>query len=209
MDEKPTEENIREFERLTKQAEQDFYYAIGGAITAWSRTEGLLVSIAGMLLDTTSEKVGLVLYSITNFYSWLSIIDELFVIDPQFSGLRSNWIEIAERLKKLNDIRVRLAHHSVESGRGIDAIVAGDELMEFFPSLKPNSFDTRSKSKKHSNLQMTEITAFIGDLASVADKISELLVRMVPIYMAPKRALVERFKELQRKAGILPPQEQA
>jgi hypothetical protein len=137
MSEEPTEEEIKEFEEIKKQAERDFYYAIGRSITSWSLTEGRLVYIAAMLLDSTTEKAGLVLYSITNFYNWLSIIDELFAIDPKYQPLRSDWNAIAEQLKKLNEVRVRLAHHAVERGKGIEILVSDGDEMEIFPSLKP------------------------------------------------------------------------
>ena len=82
--EEPTEENLKEFEGIKNQAMHHFYFLIGASITAWSKTEGYHVLIATMLLDTTPEKAGLVLYSITNFYNWLSIIGELFNLDPNY-----------------------------------------------------------------------------------------------------------------------------
>src|SRR6202051_401240 len=93
------------------------YEAIGRWITDWSRLEGALVHTASWLLASGRKKVGLILYSINNFHTWLSIIDELFAMDPCFSPLRSDWIKIAERLRKLNDVRVRLAHHA-GTGKG-------------------------------------------------------------------------------------------
>ena len=74
MNEEQTEEEARaEFEAFKKQTENDFYRIAGKGISAWAKTEGQLVFIAAMLLDTSLEKAGLVFYSIPNFHSWLSI----------------------------------------------------------------------------------------------------------------------------------------
>jgi hypothetical protein len=152
-------------------------------------------------VDTTQEKAGLILYSIANVHSWLSIIDELFAIEPRYRSLRSDWTPIAERLKKLNDTRVRLAHHALVSGKGIEALMAGEDLEVIFPSLRPNQFDTRTKTKKQTPLRFGEVVVFIQDLASVALRLGELLERAAPIYLEPKRRLIARLRDLQRKAG--------
>jgi hypothetical protein len=81
MNEEPTAEDIQELEELKVEMAEDYYAAIGKAISGWSGTEGILVVLAAILLDTTQEKAGLILYSIANVHSWLSIIDELFAID--------------------------------------------------------------------------------------------------------------------------------
>jgi hypothetical protein len=142
MDEEE-ERALREFEESKFELEQtigritkDTYRAIGSAITIWSQMEGSLVHIASWLLDARSHKVGLVFYSINNFHTWLSIIDELFEIDPAFTPLKSDWTQIANKLRGLNDIRVRLAHHALEQGR--DAVEVADNELDFleaFPAL--------------------------------------------------------------------------
>jgi hypothetical protein len=203
MDEQPTEEEIKEFEAIKKQFERDFYYAIGRSITSWSLTEGRLVYIAAMLLDATPEKAGLVLYSITNFYTWLSIIDELFAIDPKYRPLRPDWIAIAERLKKLNEVRVRLAHHAVERGKGIEVLVSDGDEMEIFPSLKPNKHDRRNKAQKLTRLQFEELGDFAKDLRLVFDAISELTDRMEPIFNAEGKALADDIKQVRQRLSDL------
>jgi DNA repair exonuclease SbcCD ATPase subunit len=210
MDEQPieediTEEDIKEFAELQARLEEAHYGAIGKGITTWSRTEGTLVVIAAMLLDTRMEKAGLVLYSITNFYTWLSIIDELFAMDPRYRALRSQWTEIAERLKKLNDTRVRLAHHAVHSGKRIrDAIAAGEvEVDVLMPSLKPNKFDTRTKSKKHSPLQLEQVAEFVEQLTPVIEKLNKLAEQMLPLHLDQKKKIMEKFRELQQKVSDL------
>jgi DNA repair exonuclease SbcCD ATPase subunit len=199
LPEEPTEEDIKQFAEIKKEAERTFYYAIGRSITSWSITEGHLVYIAAMLLDTTSEKAGLVLYSITNFYTWLSIIDELFAIDPKYQPLRSDWTAIAERLKKLNDVRVRLAHHAVQHGKGIEVIVAGGDENEIFPSLKSHRLDRRNKTQKLTRLQMEELGDFATNLTQVFDAISSLVDRMEPIFGAERKALSDRIKQVRQQ----------
>jgi len=201
MNEEPTEDDIREFEELKSGMAEDYYAAIGKAISSWSDTEGSLVIVAAMLLDTTQEKAGLIFYSINNFHSWLSIIDELFAIEPRYRSLRSDWTPIAERLKKLNDTRVRLAHHALDSGKGIEALMAGEDLEVTFPSLRPNQYDTRTKTKKQTPLQFEQVATFIEELASVTVRLAGLIERAAPIYLEPKRRLVAKVQDLQRKAG--------
>src|SRR4051794_5257561 len=55
-----------------------FYATVGQGISFWASMEGTLVQIAAKLLGTSEEKCGLLLYSIMNLFSWLTIIDELF-----------------------------------------------------------------------------------------------------------------------------------
>src|SRR3954447_12305124 len=106
MDEKEqalnqVEQSLAAIHQMTVEMTQATYATIGRGITAWSQMEGSLVHIASYLLDSRSEKVGLVFYSVSNFHIWLSIIDELFAMDPNFSPLRPDWIKISERLKSL------------------------------------------------------------------------------------------------------------
>ncbi|WP_271612858.1 hypothetical protein [Bradyrhizobium sp. CCBAU 21362] len=187
--------------------------AIGKSITDWSRMEGSLVHIASCLLDSKTNKVGLVLYSINNFHTWLSIIEELFVMDSNFSPLRSDWNEIAGRLRKLNDVRVRLAHHALEPGRALEILesitVENISLETFeddfdsanvFPSLKPHKNDTRMKWKKKA-VSLDEIVTFQEQLIDVIEMMTALLIRMKPIHLGPKQRLVAKIKELQQKAA--------
>jgi hypothetical protein len=201
--EQPTEQDIKEFEELQGQLADANYLTIGKGITAWSQTEGGLVVIGAVLLDTKYEKAGLVFYSITNFHTWLSIIDELFAMAPRFQALLSDWREIAERLKKLNDTRVRLAHHAVHAGKGIEAMAAGEGLDVLMPSLKPNRYDTRTKSKKHSPLQLEQLADFVTELAPVSVKLTKLLEQMAPIYLDPRRKLMAKIRELKQEVSDL------
>jgi hypothetical protein len=125
----------------------------------------------------------------------------VFAIEPRYRSLRSDWTPIAERLKKLNDTRVRLAHYALISGKGIEALIAGEDLEVIFPSLQPNQFDTRTKTKKQTPLRFEEVVVFIQELASVAVRLAELVERAAPIYLEPQRRLIARVRDLQRKAG--------
>jgi hypothetical protein len=195
-------EQVRiEVEQITDRVTDSFYKAIGRGITTWSNMEGYLVHIAAWLLDTRRNKVGLIFYSINNFHVWLSIIDELFAMDPNFHPLRPDWIKIKKRLTKLNDVRVRLAHHALEKGKDLLDIVENDsDPSEAFPSLKPNRIDTRAKWKK-STISIEEIATFHEQLVEVIEQLGKLMERMGPIYLEPKRTRVAKIKELQQKAG--------
>src|SRR3981081_4388027 len=131
----------------------EFYGSIRQGISLWSSMETTIVEIAAHLLGTTEHKTGLVFYSIMNFYTWLSIIEEIFALEPKFEPLRGDWGQISDKLRGLNYIRVRLAHHTAFDGSDYrDA-----------PTLKPGKYDARKKSKKHSPLTNAEIVAYINE----------------------------------------------
>jgi hypothetical protein len=198
---KQLEEFKAEIDLTTAKITEKTYESIGRSITDWSQMEGSLVHIASWLLDSRSQKVGLVLYSINNFHTWLSIIDELFAMDPNFSPLRSDWIKIAERLRKLNDVRVRLAHHALEPGKDpLELLEDDSDPTETFPSLKPNKADARMKWKKNA-IGLEEIATFRDLLIEVIEEMTTLMSRMGPIYLGPKRKLVAKVKELQQKVA--------
>jgi hypothetical protein len=203
MSEKPMELDKAEFERIARDLADDTYTVIGKCISTWAKSEGVLIYIAAMLLDTSRDKAGLVFYSINNFHTWLSIIDELFAMDPQYSPLRPDWIEISNRLKKLNDTRVRLAHHTLGPGMDFEQFVAsgGTDPSAIFPTLKPNKSDSRTKSKKHIPLGMEGLTKFAHEMDATIDKIIPLIERMAPIFGEPKQRLIDTIKQFSGKAG--------
>jgi hypothetical protein len=210
---KDLEEFKADIDRTAVEITESMYQAIGRSITHWSQMEGTLVHIASWLLDARSKKVGLVLYSINNFHTWLSIIDELFAMDSTFSPFRADWIRIAERLRKLNDVRVRLAHHALEPGSALENLenvsLENINLETFendfdaenvFPTLKPHRNDTRIKWKKKA-INLHEIATFQDQLSEVIIAIATLMQEMGPIYLGPKRKLVAKIKELQQKVA--------
>jgi hypothetical protein len=199
-----------EVEETAAKITHTFHLAIGRAITIWSRMEGSLVHIAAWILDSRVNKVGLVFYSINNFHTWLSIIDELFAIDPNYIPLRTKWTKIQSRLIKLNDVRVRLAHHALEKGADLSQITEEnyaeivDDNFDPFPSLRPNRLDTRAKWKKKS-VDLEELTTFKEQLLDTIEEMGELMKLMGPIHLGPKRKLLAKIKALQEKAGEIVP----
>lgn len=198
--------------RAAEEVTAKTYEVIGRSITDWSQMEGFLVDIVSWLLDSKTKKVGLVLYSINNVHTWLSITDELFAMDPNFSPLRSDWTKIAGRLRKLNDVRIRLAHHALEPGSALENLESvtlenidletfeGDFVpANVFPNLKPHEKDTRVKWKKPA-ISLDEIVSFQEELMDVIedDRVDE---SMSPIHLGPKRRLVAKIKELQQKVA--------
>jgi hypothetical protein len=197
----PTEEDRAEFDRITQELADDTYRLIGQCITIWSKGEGLLVDIAAVLLGTESEKAGLVLYSINNFHTWLSIIEELFTLDPRYAPLKPDWIKISERLKKCNNTRVALAHHALGPGKGIEHFVETDfdDISAIYPTLRPNRSDMRAKSRKHTALGMEELSVFIDEMGLALVKIDELFDRMIPIFLERQQQLSNQIKRVKEK----------
>lgn len=205
MSEEPTEEDRAEFARVAREAADDMYRAIGKSITIWSKMEGSLVGVAAMLLDCKAEKVGLVLYSINNFHSWLSIIEDLFAMDSRYTPLRPDWIKISERLKKCNDTRVALAHHALVPGMGLDHFIENeiDDFSAAFPTLKPNRLDSRTRAKKRTPIGTDELSTFIDDMGLAIEKLSELIDRMTPLFSERQKLLTSRLRQINEKLQVV------
>jgi hypothetical protein len=148
------------------------YEMIGRGITTWSVMEIRLVQIVARLLGTDERKAGLVLYSINNFYSWISIIDGLFDEGGISSKSKTQWSSLTSDLKRLNDIRVRLAHQAVY----VDIVesVEGD-LVPILSGLKPSPLDTRPKQKKLSPLTYDELVEFNEDVPHLEKKLAAVV----------------------------------
>lgn len=144
-----------------------FYASVGQGISIWSSMEGRLVEIAAHLLGTSNRKAGLVLYSIMSFFTWLQIIDELFILETRYSAHRSAWGVISDKLRSLNDIRVRLAHHTVWD----IPYDANQDAM----ALRPGRYDSRSKSKKHAPLTDPEIAGFTSQIFDIDGDLKRLV----------------------------------
>jgi hypothetical protein len=150
------------------------YNFIGRALTAWSNMEEYIIIIASLLLGAQSKKVGLVMYSIINFSVWLSIVDELFTMEPKFAHLRPKWNKLADRIRKLKDHRDRLAHHPVS---------AGAKWAEAFGGaiLRPPTLDHRQKSLKFQPLNSEEVLDFIDSVTSITNGLGEVADAMMDI----------------------------
>jgi hypothetical protein len=149
---------------------------VGLALSQWAGMEDLLVGIACLLLRThESAKIGIVLYSIVNFNTWLSIIGELFSQEPLYAPLKPRWNKLSERLRALKDTRDRLAHHTIYDGPRA-------KTYEGDTALRPGTFDSRTKSQKYQPLDYDQISAFIesvnnvvGDLTALLNSMTEML----------------------------------
>jgi hypothetical protein len=159
-----------------KEQAKTFYTAVGQGISHWSKMEGQIVRIVAKLLGTAEEQAGLVMYSINNFYTWIDIIDQLFVLDNTSAKSHKAWAKLNEKLKKENCIRVRLAHHSIsQETEFVEGMIAG-----FQAHLRPPQLDMRQKSKPHALKPLTicEIDDFSRRVNDLHNKITALLKLM-------------------------------
>ena len=148
------------------------YEQIGRGISIWATMEMRLVQIAARLLGATEQKTGLILYSINNFYTWITIIDGLFDQTSEFRDQHSRWSGLVSRLKELNDIRVRLAHQAVYLD--VHETVEGD-IIVIPAGLKPTPFDIRPKQMKLKPLTEKEVIEFCESVTTLFDKLAEIV----------------------------------
>ena len=165
MSDEPAEENELDIESWEIRAQ--FYSCVGQAISMWSSMEDQLVQLAASLLGTTEEKTGLLLYSMMNFHGWLNVIDELLVLAKVDDNTKELWADISGKLRKLNDIRVRLAHHTV-----------WNPAMGAQFGLLPGSHDARSKSRKQGILTGPQIVQFTNDVRTAESDLRKLVLVM-------------------------------
>jgi hypothetical protein len=167
--------DLPDIEQLLKEAGLDddnavhmaFQITITQGISTWAATETSLVILASELLGAEANKTGLVLYSITNFHTWLNIIDELFEIDDKFRPYRPQWKKISSTLRGLNDTRVRLAHHTILS------LDHNDDI-----SLRAGRYDVRKKSQKLTPLSPQAIYEFSIKVLHLSIEIMDLVDTM-------------------------------
>ncbi|MCV0385863.1 MAG: hypothetical protein K5821_05450 [Nitrobacter sp.] len=141
---------------------------VGHAISLWSNMETTIVSIFAILLRTEAGKAGLVMFSINNINTWLEIVTELFARDKLFSDFSKAWNKKAERLKRMNNGRVRLAHHSSLDLKG-----------KMPAALRPSHLDTRSRSQAYQAMTMKEIDQLADDIAAMQSDLWDLQIQMV------------------------------
>lgn len=161
------------------------YSSVGQAISMWASMEGEIIEIAALLIGTPERKAGLIFYSIMNFYAWLTIIDELFSMEPIYELHKPDWGICGESLKTLNDTRVRLAHHTVWDNPSKDV-----------PGLRPGKHDARSKSRKHAALSDDDIIRFTQGVLNISDKLTALLKAMRATKSSPQPSLGTLFEQL-------------
>jgi hypothetical protein len=151
----------------------NFYKSVGQGISHWATMEGRLVQITAILLDTSEDKAGLVMYSIINFHTWLQIVDDLFTLDGTYPNSLKLWRAVLKSLKAENDVRARLAHHAISQDEEKIGSRTGTQAY-----LRPARLDLRTKSKKAKPLTMVEILEFIGRVGNIHDKLLVLLQQM-------------------------------
>jgi hypothetical protein len=162
-------------EKIASQHQVALFTSVGHALSAWAQMEESLVAIAGLLLSTRFTKAGVVMYSIINFSVWLAVIDELFSLEAEYAAVKPKWNKINERLRKLKDVRDRLAHHTIHTGpRGTTFADA--------PGLNPARLDTRRKSQKYQPLNFDQVNEFSHSVAKVTLDLAALIDAMTEIY---------------------------
>jgi hypothetical protein len=169
------QKTVEEWKSVHRQA---LFASAGLALSQWAGVEETLVGITSLLLRThEGNKVGIIMYSIINFNTQLSIVGELFSQEPLYIALKPKWNKISERLRALKDTRDRLAHHTIFYGESGAAVRAGWDD----PSLRPARFDSRQKSQKYQPLDSLQIYKFMEDVDKVMDSLRELLNAMTAL----------------------------
>lgn len=154
--------------------EEALFTEVGKALSSWASLEEILVCVASFLLTNSVEKAGVVMYSIINFGTWLSIISELFPLSEAHAHLKPRWDKLTSRLRALKDTRDRLAHHSAFESQTPSWLFK-------VKSIAPSPYDVRSKSKKYKPLTLEQIREFyaaitdmIRDLAALVNEMEDL-----------------------------------
>jgi hypothetical protein len=153
-----------------------FYATVGQAISLWADNETNIVRIFGELLGIEEEKAGLILFSM-NFLAWLPLITELFKTHPKHHRKAKKWNKLAERLRSLNDLRTRLAHHTTWESEPGNMV------------LKASRLDTRPRTKTFLPLTESDIHSdFTQKLYLIDEALYELLFSLKEIPFPKKSA---------------------
>jgi hypothetical protein len=146
-----------EMEASIKRAEEDesdlLFQTVGQALTTWAHLEVALVAIFALLMRTGGERSGLILYSIVNFNTWLSIIHDLFEMDHDLRQFQKRWNKISERIRRVKDQRDQIAHHAVRVER---------------PALIASDWDVRRKTLQQKPITVREAIDFSKTVSAIA-----------------------------------------
>ena len=186
------DEDIDADTKTQASLEEALFTEVGKALSSWASLEEVMVCIASFLLTNSVEKAGIVMYSIINFGTWLSIISEPFPHSETHSHLKPKWDKLTSWLRALKDTRDRLAHHS--------AFESHTPAWSFkVKSIAPSPYDVRSKSKKHQPLTLIQIREFY---AAITDMLRDL-VALVNEMEALNNAEIARLEtELDKQYGV-------
>ncbi|MBR1196899.1 hypothetical protein JQ634_02260 [Bradyrhizobium sp. AUGA SZCCT0240] len=157
--------------------EMSLFTEVGKALSAWASLEEIMVCIASKLMCNSIQKAGVVMYSIINFGTWLSIISELLTHEELYTHLKPRFDKLTNRLRALKEIRDRLAHHSAFKS---DIPAAAFKV----PSLAPSPYDVRAKSLKYQPLTLLEIQDFGRSVVDMAKDLAALVHEMEAIHSA-------------------------
>jgi len=156
----------QEFQSMHRQW---LFTYVGQALHVWGQMESTLVAISSLLIKTEADKAGVIMYSIINFQVWLQLINELFPLEPKYMPLKPRWDKLAARLRALKDTRDRLGHHVVHT--------RDDTGLEDGTSLRPATYDLRSKSQKYQSLSRDSVSDVNTSLAALVTAMAEILKR--------------------------------
>src|SRR5207237_10580384 len=111
-----------------------------------------LVIITGQHLRTPSQKAGLIMYSIFNFATWLTIINSLFELDDELSQYRRRWGKLGERIRQIKDHRDQLAHHPVQMGDADNPLIKPSDL-----DIRKNRYDKNLSALNRSKASQKQL----------------------------------------------------
>lgn len=183
--------DIESGEKITEESETILFTEVGKALSCWAALEEMLVSLAHLLLTTSIQKAGVVMYSIINFGAWLGIITELFPHEELYTHLKPKWDKLTGRLRALKDIRDRLAHHSAFKADVPAAIFNAT-------SIAPSPYDVRAKSLKHRPLTVHEVREFYEGVREIMKDLTALILEMEAVHAA---YIVRLDAEIDRISG--------
>ena len=139
------------------------FNTIGRALTAWAKMEEFLVFVVALALPAKPARAGLIMYSILNFNVWLSLIHDLMEDSDLYAPMLPRWNKISERIRRIKDLRDRLAHHSVKAA---DA------------QLVPSQLDTRSKTRSMQPLDYNEVMEFTDAVLAICNDLEKFVMDM-------------------------------
>lgn len=148
------------------------FTAIGFAISDWSSIEDRLVILVSLLLRTTHVKAGIIMYSITSFHTWITLIDELFDHDDLSKPKKREWIKFQSRLREAKDTRDRIAHNPVTAEASPE--VEGERVW----LLRPTILDYRSKTLKQRPLDHNSVNTYSQGLTALRKEIDSFVREM-------------------------------
>lgn len=142
--------------KVADSDKEEIFTEIGYALSLWTFVESYLVAILSLLLAADPERVGIVMYYNMNVSSWFSLISDLLSLSPEMRRLKDRWNSEISELRRLKDLRDRLAHQPVW--------VDSPDLV-----VRAALLDLRMKSAKQKPLTIRELQNFSISLLAMRD----------------------------------------